>query len=56
MPAPICPKCKLRECDYWEPLHEDDDGGYSPICGPCADRIYQADQERREFEYYHPKD
>jgi len=25
------------------------------ICNRCADRMYQKDQERREFEYYHPE-
>lgn len=52
----ICPKCNKRTREYFDPIGEDDEGYLSPVCGPCADRIYEADQERREFEYYHPRE
>jgi hypothetical protein len=52
----ICPKCQKREREYFEPCGADDEGYLSPYCGPCADREYEAHQERREFDYYHPKD
>jgi len=53
---PLCLKCQKREREYFPPVGEDDDGYLSPYCGHCADLDYEKYMERREFEYYHPKD
>lgn len=26
------------------------------VCGQCADSMYEREQERREWDYYHPAD
>lgn len=44
-----CPNCKTG-------LLIDDIEIETGICGSCADREYEREQERREFEYYHPHD
>jgi hypothetical protein len=45
----LCLKCKKRQ-------RENFDGDWMFYCGPCADRDYEAYQERKEFEYCHPND
>ncbi len=53
MPRNICRKCKLRECEYFEPVGPDDDGYESPNCAQCNDKEIERSNERREWHYYH---
>lgn len=44
----FCTECN----DYcWTEIEQE-----CKLCGKCADRMYECEQERREFEYYHPRD
>jgi hypothetical protein len=47
-PGPLCPHCKKRH--LWST-----DERELHICNYCADRQYERHQERREWEYYHPR-
>lgn len=48
-PGDLCARCKKQEVEVI-------DDWVSTLCPYCADREYEAYQERREFEYYHPAD
>lgn len=45
---PICPRCQKRQVEQIEDWQ-------STLCEYCADREYERDRERREFEHYHPR-
>jgi hypothetical protein len=55
-PSWLCLKCKQRERETFEPVHEDDDGYQSPYCGPCNDRSAESYREQQEFNHYHPRE
>jgi hypothetical protein len=46
-PGDICPRCHRHEVEVI-------DDWVSSVCGYCADRMYEREQERREWDYYHP--
>ena len=46
--GPLCSRCNKY---LWTEIEQD-----TGICGHCADRMYEREMERREFEYYHPRD
>jgi len=45
-PVPMCTECKNRA--LYGDIERD-----TGFCGYCADRMYEREQERREWEYYH---
>lgn len=47
-PGDLCNKCNKREV-------ETIDDWVSDFCGYCNDRLIENYNERKEFDYYHPK-
>lgn len=43
---PLCGKCRQRACEII-------DEWISPLCEYCADKDYEAYQERKEWEHFH---